>query len=205
MPISYGDRLVLPPKSSIYFTKTDGTLQEVLRSDESDLISIRSPITFADTLGVTGALSLASVATSGAATIGTTLGVTGTSTLGALNAGATTTTTLGATGNVTVTSGDVIVATAGKGLKIKEGSNARMGTATLVSGTVTVSNTSVTASSRILLSRYSAGASTALGILSVGTVAASTSFIINALKEADATVQTNDVSVVHWVLLEPSA
>ena len=98
---------------------------------------------------------------------------------------------------------NVLINTAGKGVQIKEGSNARMGSSTLVNGTVTVSNTSVTANTRIFVSRYSPAASTALGILSVGTVVASTSFIINALKEADATVQTNDVSIVHWMLVEP--
>ncbi len=109
------------------------------------------------------------------------------------------------TSDITASSANIIAATAGKGVQIKEGSNARMGTATLSSGTVTVSNTSLTANTRIFLSRYAPSTSTALGILSVGTVSASTSFVINALKEADATVQTNDVSVVHWMLVEPAA
>lgn len=109
------------------------------------------------------------------------------------------------TSDITGTTANVIIGTAGKGLQVKEGSNARMGTATLSSGTVTVSNTSVTANTRIFLNRYSVNSSTALGLLSVGTVSASTSFVINALKEADATVQTNDVSIVHWILVEPAA
>jgi hypothetical protein len=109
------------------------------------------------------------------------------------------------TSDITASSANIIAATAGKGLQIKEGTNARMGVATLSSGTVTVSNTSVTANTRIILGRYSPGSSTALGILSVGTVSASTSFVINALKEADATVQTNDVSVVDWILVEAAA
>jgi hypothetical protein len=112
---------------------------------------------------------------------------------------------LATSGDYTATTGNIILATAGKGVQIKEGSNARMGTATLVSGTVTISNTSITANTRIFLSRYSVNSSTALGLLSVGTVTASTSFVINSLKEADATVQTNDVSIVHWILVEPTA
>lgn len=107
------------------------------------------------------------------------------------------------TSDIGATTANVLINTAGKGIQIKEGSNARMGTATLSSGTITISNTSVTANTRIFVSRYSPSTSTAIGILSVGTVTASTSFIINALKEADATVQTNDVSVVHWMLVEP--
>lgn len=101
--------------------------------------------------------------------------------------------------------GNVIMSTAGTGLRIKEGSNARMGTATLASGTVTVSNTSVTESTRIFLSRGSKGSSTALGELTVGTVTASTSFVISALKPADGTTETGDLSVVNWVLIEPAA
>jgi hypothetical protein len=100
---------------------------------------------------------------------------------------------------------NIVLATAGNGLQIKEGSNARMGSSTLVNGTVTVSNTSVTANTRIFLNRYSPAASTALGVLSVGTVVANTSFVIDARKVADATVETNDVSVIHWILVEPAA
>lgn len=101
-------------------------------------------------------------------------------------------------------SANVLINTAGKGFKIKEGSNARMGTSTLSSGTVTVSNTSVTAAStRIFLSRYSIGSSAgAIGVLSVGTIVDNTSFVINALKTADHTVETADVSVVHWLLVD---
>jgi hypothetical protein len=109
------------------------------------------------------------------------------------------------TSNITGTTSNFIIGTAGNGLQIKEGSNARMGTATLSTGTVTVSNTSVTANTRIFISRYSINGSTALGTLSVGTVAASTSFIIDSRKTADATVETNDISIVHWLLVEPAA
>lgn len=118
----------------------------------------------------------------------------------------TATTTLTATsGNITATNGDFVSSTAGKGLKIKEGSNARMGTATLVAGTVTVANTSVTANTRVFLSRYSINASTAVGTLTVGTVTANTSFVINSVQAATpGSLQTNDVSIVHWLLIEPS-
>ncbi len=109
------------------------------------------------------------------------------------------------TSDITTSTANVIVATAGKGLQIKEGSNARMGTATLSSGTITIANTSVTANTRIFVSRYSINSSTALGTLSVGTVTGSTSFVIDSRKTTDATVETNDVSIVHWILIEPAA
>lgn len=91
--------------------------------------------------------------------------------------------------------GDLASQTAGVGLRIKEGSNARMGTATLVAGTVTVSNTSVTANSRIFLSRNTTGGTT--GHLST-TIVAGTSFTINSSNALD-------TSVVAWLLIEPSA
>jgi hypothetical protein len=111
----------------------------------------------------------------------------------------------GTSGDRTITDGDLVIATAGNGLQIKEGSNARMGTATLASGTVTVANTSVTANTVIMLTRADVGASTEAGVLTVGTVTASTSFVISALDPSDASVATGDVSDVNWVLIEPAA
>ena len=102
------------------------------------------------------------------------------------------------------TDGFLICNTVGKGLKVKEGSNARMGTATLINGTVTVSTTAVGASSRIFLTRSAPAASTAIGALSIGTVVGGTSFVINALNVANATVLVADVSVVSWMIVEPA-
>jgi hypothetical protein len=90
--------------------------------------------------------------------------------------------------------GDFRLTTAGKGFQIKEGSNARMGTATLVGGTIAVSNTSVTANTRIFISRSTAGGT--LGHLST-TQIASTSFTVNSDSGAD-------TSTVNWLLIEPS-
>src|SRR6185295_18085931 len=50
-----------------------------------------------------------------------------------------------------VDAGDLRVTTAGKGLQVKEGTNAKQGTAVLVLGTAVVNTTAVTANSRILL------------------------------------------------------
>lgn len=50
-----------------------------------------------------------------------------------------------------VQSGDLSVQDPGSGLRIAEGDNAKQGVATLIGGTVTVANTSVTADSRIFL------------------------------------------------------
>lgn len=87
------------------------------------------------------------------------------------------------------------IGTAGGGIAIKEGANARMGVATLVAGTVTVANTSVTANTRVATFRQAAGGT--LGHLSTATVAA-TSFTITSSS-------ATDTSVVAWVLFEPAA
>lgn len=86
----------------------------------------------------------------------------------------------------------VAIGSAG-GLQIKTGSNQRMGTATLVAGTVTVNNTSITANTLIFLSRTTTGGT--VGHLST-TLVASTSFTINSSS-------ATDTSVVAWLLVEP--
>lgn len=90
---------------------------------------------------------------------------------------------------------DVKLGTAGNGLYIKEGSNATMGRAVLVAGTVTVSTTKVTTNSEIFLTRRIAGGT--LGHLSIGTVTGATSFVINSSDAAD-------TSTINWLIVEPA-
>lgn len=104
----------------------------------------------------------------------------------------------GRTGDYTVTTGDVVIATAGKGLSVKEGSNAKMGTATLSSGTVVVATTAVATTSRIFLQVQSLGTVTAPKAVAVTARTAGASFTITS---ADNT----DTSVVAWVILTPAA
>lgn len=117
----------------------------------------------------------------------------------------TATTTLTATsGAITATNGNLVLGTAGNKLSIATGANASVGTATLAGGTATVNTTAVTANSIILLTRQSIGATgaAALGHLTVGTVTAGTSFVINAVQAADATaLQATDVSVVGYMII----
>lgn len=106
--------------------------------------------------------------------------------------------TLGAITPSSVSStGDVSVETAGNGLKIKEGANAKMGTATLVLGTLVVSTTAVTANSRIFLTAQSLGTITVPAALAVSARTAATSFTILS---SDLT----DTSVVAWMIVEPA-
>lgn len=90
---------------------------------------------------------------------------------------------------------DLITSSAGFGLKIKEGSNARMGTAVLIGGTVVVSNTSVTASTRIFLTIQVPGGT--LGSVYISAVSAGASFTISS-------TSVIDTSTVAWLMVEPS-
>jgi len=85
--------------------------------------------------------------------------------------------------------------TVGKGLYIKEGTNATMGHATLSGGTVVVSTTKVTANSRIQLT-INGGTLTNVGSVYESTRTAGTSFTISSTNVLDA-------SDVSWVIIEP--
>src|SRR5688500_1057653 len=93
-----------------------------------------------------------------------------------------------------VTDADWRIATAGRGLQVAEGANAKMGVATLVAGTVTVANTSVTANSRIFIQRQAAGGT--LGNITY-TASAGVSFTINSSS-------ATDTSTVDWHIVEPA-
>ena len=103
-------------------------------------------------------------------------------------------------GNVTVPLGGVTAAgpldlqSAGQGLQVKEGANAKQGVATLVAGTVVVADTSVTANSRILLTTQAPGGTA--GFLVVSARTAGTSFTILSSNVAD-------TSVVAYEIFEP--
>jgi hypothetical protein len=104
--------------------------------------------------------------------------------------------TLGPVSNsqLSLTGADLDIASAGNGLRIKEGANARMGVSgAMVAGTITIANTSVTASTRVFLSHAVAGG--ALGALS-RTINAGVSFTINSSSNTD-------TSTVNWLLIEP--
>lgn len=70
--------------------------------------------------------------------------------------------------------------------------DAVVGQATLVGGTVTVSSTSVTASSLVSLTRSTVGGT--VGDLRVGTLTAGTSFVINS-------ASGTDTSVINWMII----
>lgn len=99
--------------------------------------------------------------------------------------------------DLSVFGGDVIAGSAGKTLKVKEGANAKMGTATLNGTTsVVVATTAVTALSRIQLTINTKGGVTP-GVPHVVTRVAGTSFTI-------ASTVVSDNSVVAWLIIEPA-
>jgi hypothetical protein len=89
--------------------------------------------------------------------------------------------------------GNVGVNKVGSGFAVKEGSNAKMGQATLVGGTSTVSTTAVTSNSRIFLTCN--GSSAGYGALAVTTITANTSFVITSTNGAD-------TCPVSWLIVE---
>lgn len=103
----------------------------------------------------------------------------------------------GTTGDMSLALGHLKISTVGKGLFVKEGSNAKMGTATLSGGTVVVSTTAVTANSRIFLTAQSLGTITVGQGLAVTARTAGTSFTITSQSAVD-------TSVVAWILIEPA-
>ena len=113
-------------------------------------------------------------------------------------------------GAITATNGNFVKGTAGNkdvyssvASTTTAGANSA-GTVTLVGGTATISTTAVTASSIIRLYRQGIGATgaAALGILSIGTISAGVSFVINAVQPAAANAnQASDVSVVAWEIV----
>lgn len=99
-----------------------------------------------------------------------------------------------AVGVVAINVADLDINTVGRGLQIAEGANARMGTATLVAGVVTVANTTITANTRIFLSVQSVGGTQ--GLLRVSNRVVGTSFQVSSANAAD-------TSTFAWLLLEP--
>jgi len=101
-----------------------------------------------------------------------------------------------ASGDVEVQAGELKVITAGKGLSVAEGANARMGTGTLNGAAeVTINTTAVTANSRIFLSIQAPGG-TPSGQIYVSSRIAGTSFGVKSV--------ALDTSTFAWLIVEPA-
>jgi hypothetical protein len=100
-----------------------------------------------------------------------------------------------AANTLSLTTANLRIATAGRGLQVAEGANAKMGTAVLVAGAVTVATTAVTANSRIYLTSQVDGGTP--GFQRVSARVAATSFTITSSNAAD-------TSTVAWMIVEPA-
>ena len=165
------------------------TMSMGLDNSDSDIFKISN----SNALGTSDALTLTQAGALGATT--------------SITAGTSLTATLG---NITATNGNMVKGTAGNkdvytsvASTTTAGANSA-GTVTLSGGTATIATTAVTASSLIRIYRQSVGATgvAATGNLSIGTITAATSFVINSVQAADATaLQASDVSVVFWEIV----
>lgn len=97
-------------------------------------------------------------------------------------------------GNVKL-AGNLVLPNVGNGISVKEGTNAAMGVATLSGGTITVSNSRVTANTRIFITPQETG--TLTGFVRVSARSAGTSFTITS------SIGT-DNAVLAWQLIEPA-
>jgi hypothetical protein len=191
-----------------------GTANQITSTGSGSTITLSIPAAFTAPGSIVATTTVASTTTM---TAGTGLTVTTgnlvasagniSATLGSITAATTLTATLGA---ITATNGNLVLGTAGNKIlstsvasTTTAGANS-FGKVTLVGGTATISTTSVTANSIIFLTRQGVGATgaAALGQLSVGTIVASTSFVINAWKVTDATDRAiTDVSSIGWMIV----
>jgi len=102
----------------------------------------------------------------------------------------------GATSNINV-NGNLALTSAGNKLSVKTGTNASIGTATLVAGTVTVNTTAVTANSAIFVTILTKGTITLPVAYDAQTRTAGTSFTITS-------ANITDTSIVQWWIVEPN-
>lgn len=205
-----GQLVFTPPTApTAFYLYAGGGNWVQFASGSGDIIAVNGTANqvSASTVAGVATISLPSaITTPGSLTTTTTLAAgTALSSGTTITAGTSITATLG---NITATNGNLVLGTAGNKLvstsvatTTTAGANS-IGSVTLVSGTATVSTTAVTANSLIQIWRQSVGASTALGQLSVGTITAGTSFVINAATQASpGTPLAADVSVVGWTII----
>jgi hypothetical protein len=97
------------------------------------------------------------------------------------------------TGNIAAINGNITMGTAGNGIQIKEGANARLGTsAAMTAGSIVIANTSVTANTVVFLSPATTGGTQ--GALSV-VLNPGVGFTINSSS-------ATDTSTVNFLLIE---
>lgn len=175
-----------------------GTASEIETTGTAGTITFSLPaaIVAPGSLTTTTTLAATTTVTGGTGVVATTGNISATA--GAVNAGTSMTATAG---DITATLGHVIINGAAKQLRVHGGAVTDfIGQATLALGTVTVANTNIAATDRILVTRSDLNGSTALGVFDV-TISAGASFTIDARNPTDASVETGDTSVVDYFIV----
>ena len=131
----------------------------------------------------------------GAGANAVTIGSTNSTSATVLNAGS---------GDVRVTSANLRIATAGKGLQQKAGTATDMcGSGVLTAGTVTISNTNILTGDMIFIQRIGVAASTTLGELTY-TISNGASFTVTSvILGTPGSTQTADVSTFTYFIVRP--
>jgi hypothetical protein len=175
-----------------------GTANQITTAGSGSTITFSIPAAFI----APGSIASTTTITSGTALVATTTvtagtGITSTTgnitaTAGAVNAGTSMTATLG---NITATNGNLVLSTAGNKLSIATGANASIGTSVaMTAGSVTISTTAVTASSKIFLTVNTPGGTQGTLSAPTASIVAATSFVINSSNAAD-------TSTVNWLII----
>jgi hypothetical protein len=96
-----------------------------------------------------------------------------------------------------LSTGDITTQSAGVGFRVKEGSNAKMGTGTLSGGTVVISTTAVHTNSRVFLQDTTSGSLANVGSLVVSSISDGTSFTVKSSNVLD-------TSTFNWIIFDPA-
>lgn len=97
--------------------------------------------------------------------------------------------------DLTLHLGNLIVATAGKGISIEDGTNATIGTATLVGGTATVSTTAIATGDKIFCTHEDHDGTPGMIECPKASITDGTSFVINS-------TSATDTSTVNWWIVK---
>jgi len=105
-----------------------------------------------------------------------------------------------ASGNITATNGNLVLSTNGNKLVIPFGANCSLSSDTLVNGVKAVTNTAVSANSKIFISRDGLNASTAIGELIVSAIVAG-GFTITSVRHNTLATETGDQSTFNYLII----
>lgn len=190
-----------------------GTANQITTTGGTNSLTFSVPSAFIAPGSIVATTTVASTTTMTAgtgltATTGNISATTGNVSAGAA-VSATTTVTAGTgitatTGNITASAGNVVINGAGKFLAIHTGAATDfLGTLTLTSGTVTVSNTNIATGDIILLTRIATNASTTLG-METYTISNGVNFVVTAkIIGTPASTQTGDASTFGYIIVRP--